>query len=633
MKKERDSKYNDSLKKNELDANKQIALAGLVTAGVVLVLWIIFLTGLVRMLNMFWINIIFPITIVMLGSPFFVVRSKRTNQSALKYSEIINFALMIALLNIVIPKHAILAWAAVIMISAHYYSWKTTVFAYIIVAVLMAASLPFSMLLGEWDSNLMGANGETFAAISIKFPENPLPHGGVNNYDVEDRLYFLNNFNYYYPNELSRWIAAYIYYYAARLVCLTVVFVAALRLNVRTERLMISESEAIREKGRIAAELNVASDIQLSALPQYFPKINKFDVYALTHPAKEVGGDFYNCFLWEDKLLFFVADVSGKGVPAALLMMKTNTLISSILKNDDDVTNALKYTNKELTDHNEQGMFVTAIVGCLNLRTGEVNLGNAGHNPPLFKHHGKKYDYLKLPTGFVLGGLPDTKYKSVSRKFERNDILFVYTDGITEAMNEEGELFGEERLQSFLNGLDSTLTSEQICHFVNDEVHRFQGNAEQADDITMLCLKYNDIVENSSFVVPADKNEVNRVVEFVNKFLAQFEVEQKIVSQIDISIDEICSNIFNYAYKDSDKNGTIEVNISITNKVVTMHFVDTGSPFNPLEKEDPNVNLPLEERKEGGLGIYLVKKMMDSVSYHYSKNKENILTITKKVGE
>ncbi|MBO4285944.1 MAG: ATP-binding protein, partial [Bacilli bacterium] len=267
----------------------------------------------------------------------------------------------------------------------------------------------------------------------------------------------------------------------------------------------------------------------------------------------------------------------------------------------------------------------------LNLRTGEVSLGNAGHNPPLFKHHSKKFDYVKLPTGFVLGGFPDTKYKSVARKFQRNDILFIYTDGITEAMNEDGELYGEERLQSFLNSLDASLSSEHICHLVNDEVHRFQGNAEQADDITMLCLKYNDIVENSSFVVPADKNEVGRVVEFVNTFLGQFNVEQKILSQIDIAIDEICSNIFNYAYK--DKKGTIEVDISINNNVVTLHFVDTGEPFNPLEKEDPNIDLPLEERQEGGLGIYMVKKMMDSVSYHYSKNKENVFTITKKVGE
>ena len=515
MKKDRDSKYNESLKKNEVAANKQIALASLITAGFILLIWLLYLTGAFRMRSMFVVNIIFPITIFMLSVPFVAVRIKSTNQSILKYSEIVNFAVTIALLNVVIPKHAILAWATIIMLAAHYYSWKTTVFAYILTVILMAAAVPGALIIGEWDANIMGANSETFAAISTRFPENPLPNGGLNINDVTDRLYFLNNFNYYYPDEMNRWLCAYVYYYFARFVCLTLVFIAAIRLNTRTERLMISESEAIREKGRIAAELNVASDIQLSALPQYFPKINKFDIFALTHPAKEVGGDFYNCFLWEDKLLFFVADVSGKGVPAALLMMKTNTLISSILKNDDNVADALKYTNKELNDHNEQGMFVTAIVGSLNLRTGEVNLGNAGHNPPLYKHHNKKFDYVKLPTGFVLGGFPTTKYKGVSRKFERNDILFIYTDGITEAMNEEGELFGEERLQSFLNGLDASLTSEQICHLVNDEVHRFQGNAEQADDITMLCLKYNDIVENSSFVVPADKKEVDRVVEFI----------------------------------------------------------------------------------------------------------------------
>ena len=631
MKKEKENKYNEVLANNEVAANKSIAIASLFTAGIVLVLWIIFLTGIIPMKNMLAVNIIFPITVFMLSVPFVAVRIKSTNHSILKYSEIINFALMVALLNIVIPKHAILAWAAIIVLPAHYYTWKTTVFAYMLVIVLMAAVIPASLLIGEWDANLMGANGETFAQISIRFPENPLPHGGVDTYDVTDRLYFLNNFNYYYPDEMSRWKAAYLYYYMARFLCISVIYVIAIRLNGRTQKLMISEAQAKEEKGRLDAELNVASDIQLSALPNVFPKIDKFDVFALTHPAKEVGGDFYNVFQWEDKLLFFIADVSGKGVPAALLMMKTNTLISSILKNSEVPSDALKYTNKELTDHNEQGMFVTAIVGCLDLRTGQATLSNAGHNPPLFKHHSKKFDYVKLPTGFVLGGFPDTKYKSISRKLVRNDILFIYTDGVTEAMNEEGELFGEERLEKYLNSLDPAFTSEQICHAVNDEVCRFAGNAEQADDITMLCLKYNDVVENSSFIVPADKNEVNRVVEFVNKFLDQFHVEQKIVSQIDIAIDEICSNIFNYAYK--DKNGTIEVDISITNNVVSISFVDTGEPFNPLEKEDPDVNLGIDERKVGGLGIFIVKQMMDKVSYRYSKNKENILTVVKKVGD
>ena len=147
----------------------------------------------------------------------------------------------------------------------------------------------------------------------------------------------------------------------------------------------------------------------------------------------------------------------------------------------------------------------------------------------------------------------------------------------------------------------------------------------------MVDLKSTDTNNNSSFSFPADKKEVGRVVDFINGFLEKKDMNSKIISQIDITVDEICSNIFNYAYK--DKKGQVLVEISYKDNAVTIRFVDTGVKFNPLEKEDPDVNLSLQERKVGGLGIYLVKQLMDDVKYEYSPKKENILTIIKKVGE
>ena len=198
-------------------------------------------------------------------------------------------------------------------------------------------------------------------------------------------------------------------------------------------------------------------------------------------------------------------------------------------------------------------------------------------------------------------------------------------------MNEKDELYGEERLLNFFSSLGPNLSTEEICKAINEDVHRFQGEAEQADDITMLCVKYKDKTNRDSFVVPVDKNEVDRIIEFVNNFLEPYDVDMKALSQIDITIDEICSNIFNYAYK--DKVGKIGIDISYADDVVTIDFVDEGAPFNPLEKDDPNIDAPIEQRQEGGLGIFIVKQMMDSVSYRYSENKENILTISKKVGK
>ena len=147
----------------------------------------------------------------------------------------------------------------------------------------------------------------------------------------------------------------------------------------------------------------------------------------------------------------------------------------------------------------------------------------------------------------------------------------------------------------------------------------------------MVDLKSTDTNNSSSFSFPADKKEVGRVVDFINGFLEKKDMNIKIISQIDIAVDEICSNIFNYAYM--DKKGQVLVEISYQDKMVAIRFVDTGVKFNPLEKEDPDVNLSLQERKIGGLGIYLVKQLMDDVKYEYSLKNENILTIIKKVGE
>ena len=629
MIREKDSKLNEALVKNETEANKEFATGCLITAVIILVVWVLILTQVFAVKNLGIVNTLFPIIIVMLAAPFIIVRTRFVSHPALKYFELFSFAFMIALLNIVIPKHAIIAWAAIIVLAAHYYSLKTTLFVYILTVVLMAGATPLCMIFGEWDANLMGVTDTMFSKLAEFYPEHPLPHGGVNPYDIEDRLYYLNHFSYY-SGDMDRWLAAFVYYYAARFICITSVFLLSIRLVFRTEKLLVSELEAKEEKSRLSAELNVARDIQLSALPQLFPKDDKIDVYALTHPAKEVGGDFYNVFMWKNKLLFFIADVSGKGVPAALLMMKTNTLLSSMLKNDDNISDALTYTNKELTDHNEKGMFVTSIVGSLDFKTGEVALANAGHNCPLLKQDNKT-DYWKLPAGFILGGFPEIKYTSVVKKLHKDDTLFIYTDGVTEAMNEKDELYGEERLLDLFNSLDPNLSSEEICKAINEDVHRFQGEAEQADDITMLCVKYKDKTNRDSFVVPVNKNEVDRIIEFVNNFLEPYDVDMKALSQIDITIDEICSNIFNYAYK--DKVGKIGIDISYADDIVTIDFVDEGAPFNPLEKDDPNIDAPIEQRQEGGLGIFIVKQMMDSVSYRYSENKENILTISKKVGK
>lgn len=619
-----------ALQDNEVAANKAIALGCAITAIVVLIVWILILTRVFALRNNNWVNVNFPVVIGLLTLSFALSRTKLVNRPFFKYYVLFTFTLIIAVVNVALPKHAVLAWAAAIVVASHYYSPKTVVVTFILAALLMAASIPLAMIYGEWDANLMGITDESFLQLHILYPDKPLPHGGTNPYDLEDRLYFLNHYNDYFVS-LNRWVASIAYYYASRLICLIVVFILSLQINKRFEKLFYEEINSREEKSKLSAELNVARDIQLSALPHEFPKNDKFDVYALTSPAKEVGGDFYNAFVHGNKLFFLIGDVSGKGVPSALFMMKTMTLICSLLKGGEgDPSLALKYTNQELCIQNDKGMFVTAIVGCLNLDNGEVSLANAGHNPMLLKD-GDQYDYFKLPKGFILGGFENIKYQTVKRKFVKNNCIFLYTDGVTEAMNNNGELYGEKRLQEFLNSLPSTYLAAEICNAVKEDVKRFADGAEQNDDITMLAMKYIDNDKSNSFSLPVDKAEVEKVNAFIEEYLEPYNVSGKILSQIGVAVDEICSNIFNYAYK--DKKGKITVNVEYRDGIVSIRFIDNGVKFNPLEKEDPDTSLGLEERGIGGLGIFMVKKLMDDVQYEYSEKKENILTIIKKVGE
>ena len=625
-----DRQFQDVLIKNEITANKQISIGCLIVAATVLLIWILTFTSLFSLRISKESNIMFPIAIVWLCLPYIFSHTKYIGKPWFKYFEVLTLVLMIALLAAGIPNHTILAWAFCIVIVGHYYSKRMMTTVFIVTLVLLAGSIPAAMIVGEWDANLMGISEEMFSKLSVLYPEHPLPHGGINPYDLTDRLYYLNHYSYY-SNGLNRWVAAYAYYYAFRVACLTIIYVLSLRLTGRSSKLFISEAQAQMEKGRLNAELGVASQIQLSALPNVFPDTDKFDVYAMTNPAKEVGGDFYNVFIHHDKILFLIADVSGKGMPAALMMMKTNTLICSILKNTQNVADALKFTNRELCVNNERGMFVTALVGAIDLKTGEAELANAGHNPALVRHKGGQFDYSKLPAGFILGGYDNIDYKKTVKQLKNEDTIFIYTDGVTEALNPYGELYGEERLQKLLNSLPEGLSSKETCEAVAKDVAEFAGSHEQADDITLLCLKYTDNIIHSNFVFPADKKEIDGVIAFINEFLEPYVKQPKVLNQIDIAVDEICANIFNYAY--SDNTGTVSVGISYNKGLVTINFIDTGKKFNPLEKEDPNINLALEDRKEGGLGIYIVKQLMDDVSYKYTDLGENVLTIKKRVGE
>lgn len=253
-------------------------------------------------------------------------------------------------------------------------------------------------------------------------------------------------------------------------------------------------AETTAAKERIESELKIAHDIQMSILPKLFPPFPdrpEFDIYAMIEPAREVGGDFYDFFFIDnDHLCFVIADVSDKGIPASLLMMVTKTLIKANTTTGSTPDEILMKVNNELCGGNDSSMFVTIFCGILNTQTGEVLYANGGHNPPLIIGSGREATFLEKTAELVVGityGIAYTKERMV---LQPGDSLFLYTDGVTEAMNEKNELFSEGRLITVVTASEGKSVQETIDG-VMGEIGRFSLNTPQADDITMMMIRFN----------------------------------------------------------------------------------------------------------------------------------------------
>lgn len=246
---------------------------------------------------------------------------------------------------------------------------------------------------------------------------------------------------------------------------------------------------------RIDAELEFAKQIQHSALPSVFPpfpNVKSFDIYAAMFTAKEVGGDFYDFyFVAKNKIAFLIADVSGKGIPAAMFMMTAKTMLKSLAETGIPVNEVLMEANNKLCETNEAGMFVTVWMGVLNLTTGTVTFANAGHNPPVIRRADGTVEYFRTRPGLVLAGMDGVPYKMGELQLQKGDSLFLYTDGVTEATDANKQLFGEERLLRSHTDCGTDCDVRTVCENVKRDVDAFVGEAEQFDDITMLAIKYN----------------------------------------------------------------------------------------------------------------------------------------------
>lgn len=398
--------------------------------------------------------------------------------------------------------------------------------------------------------------------------------------------------------------------------------------TVSTLKRYIAEAAA-----RIDKELEYAKQIQLSALPTNFPDNDEFGIYAQMIAAKEVGGDFYDFYKLSDTTVaILVADVSGKGIPAALFMMTAKTIIKDLAESGMAVNDIFTKANEKLCENNESGMFVTAWMGILDLTTGNMQFANAGHNPPLLKHADGSFEYLKSRAGFVLAGMEGVRYRVGELTLNFGDRLFLYTDGVSEATNVENKLYGDSRLLTFMNQ-NSMMEARKLLPALKDNIDKFVGEAPQFDDITMLMFDYKlqkgeEGMASKTFL--AKTESLSDVLSYVEQTLESFECPLKIQTAICVAIEEVFVNIAYYAYPKSVGDMTLSIGFDKKSRTVTFCMKDKGIPFDPLTKADPDITLSAEEREIGGLGIFIAKKTMDSITYAY-ENKQNVLTMIKKI--
>jgi sigma-B regulation protein RsbU (phosphoserine phosphatase) len=394
----------------------------------------------------------------------------------------------------------------------------------------------------------------------------------------------------------------------------------------RTARALIRSAE---KNQRIDSELTIASTIQMAMLPKVFPPFKDrldLNIYGMVAPAKEVGGDLYDFYIRHDKLFFCVGDVSGKGVPASLVMAVMRSLFRSTTVHAEDPALIVSLMNKALCDQNTLNMFLTLFLGVLDCKTGELKYCNAGHNAPVLVESQKsKVESLNVLPNLPLGIEPEFVFKAQTTQMAYDDTLFLYTDGLTEAENGVHEQFGEERMMKGLAMSDERLASPlELVKAMQASVEAFVDGAPQSDDLTMLAVRYQ---------IPAliMRNDIQQIPT-LPEWLDSLGLPMELTMPINLALEEAVTNVMLYAYPGTSGQVLVECckgeRLKVKGERIVFTITDSGIPFDPTQKEEVDTTLSAEEREIGGLGIHLVRQIMDEVRYARIDDK-NVLTLVK----
>ena len=416
---------------------------------------------------------------------------------------------------------------------------------------------------------------------------------------------------------------------------------ARMRTDLRRYIDELTTTTAAKEK--IASELAIAHQIQLGIVPKLFPPFpnrKDLDLYAVLEPAREVGGDLYDfCLLDADHLYVAIGDVSGKGVPASLLMAVGKTLLKSTIQAVRNPGRALMLVNTELAEDNDSCMFITAFCGVINLRTGDLTFANAGHNPPLIVRSGGQVDSLRCPPGPALAAMIGSRYENQSTRLGPDDLLLLYTDGVTESMNPENVMFGEEQLAAIVQR-EHRANARALIEAVVRAVHSHAAGTEQSDDITMLAVRVHDYpnaagrpaasrAPSACLALANRRDELPRLAAWIEEQAAALSFPLPVAMSLNLALEEWVVNVISYAYADAGAH-TIELRLWSEPGRLRIEIEDDGRPFDPTAQAAPDTDAPLELRKIGGLGIHFIRKTVDEMAYR-RQGSHNLLTLVKQL--
>ena len=367
------------------------------------------------------------------------------------------------------------------------------------------------------------------------------------------------------------------------------------------------------QKAVMEHELNIAHNIQMALLPQSFPEHSDIDLYATQTPARDVGGDLYDYFVHNGRLLFCIGDVSGKGVPAALLMAVMRSMFRSEAHRGDSAAEIVETMNRNLCEEYTGGDFVTMFVGILDLNSGCLDYCNAGHEQPVVA--GQPLD---IKSNLPVGALPDWSFEGQQTQLKPGDMLFLYTDGLTEAKNNEDELLGRKRVRQ-LASEQSNGTAQQLIEIMEAEVHRHAGDAKQNDDITMLAIKW----QPNEIMMSASMDEISCIKPFIAHVAKKAGIEEKEAKRLRLAVEEAVANIINHGHAT-----TINLQAKTDDSQLVLTINDDGQPFDPTVDSSTDFSVPADQRPPGGLGIMFLHEMTDGLEYQ-RVDGHNVLRIIK----